>query len=227
MKALKYGIVLCIGLCMAGTPVLAQSAGQSKEVTPKTPNNLQDLPPAVNDGQPQQESYRAKGMHVPSHVSDLLSQGNYAQAVEALEVFVKKQKGDPCDIAFMRFLVYWGIRRIDPQYEATAREAMNFMETKCANQSDVYVLKVELFGREQPEKVMDWLNKAIEVEPFADIYTLRGETLWWRGEHKKACADYKQAMELGDTMGKEKFLMNHCEDILNQEGEGPAATPAQ
>ncbi len=228
MKALKYGIALCIGL-LAGAPVLAQSSGQSGEINPKS-NNLQDfeetrehingspIPQGLLDAQKFD-----RDMHFPDDVRLALEQGHYAEAVAKMDAFVKKTKEDPCKVALMCCNLYAGIRWTEPKYKADMMAALALAETKCTKSSDLYIWKIRIFGDEQPDSVMTWLNKAIEVEPYPDIYYRRGEVYLQMGEVKKACADYKQAFD-GGYMSAQDRIFSMCGEGA-PEGNAPNMTP--
>lgn len=222
MKALKYGIILCLGLCMMGAPALAQSgSGQSQDVTPNHPNNLPDLAPAPNNdgtgvgrvgGWPRRDIIQ----RLPKDVENAWMQNNITQAVELMESYVKKSKENPCDLMLLRFSFYRGLSNNDSYYKAEADSAMKQLEKNCPNRSSLYLMKAEMATYLERDSLIPWLTKAIEVEPYPDIYTERGKWLMVMGQHKKGCLDFQKAMEQKDAEAKFLFMQYNCEGFLNE-----------
>ena len=56
------------------------------------------------------------------------------------------------------------------------------------------------------KKSISWLNKCIELNPnYNAAYSVRGNTYYNNGKKKKACKDYKKAMELGNKNAEENY----------------------
>ena len=208
---------------MASAPALAQSAGASGEVTPKSnglsntsvpvssPTETSAVDPFARDRKFDRE------MHFPDNVRLAREKGEYDAAAALMEEFIlkdKKAKDNPCAAAVMRCFFYLLVKNVDPKYAESFKAALQTAENlpECSSKSALYYWKAKNIGYLEPDSVMNWLDKAIEAEPYPDIYTMRGDKLYMIGETKKACADYKKAMA-EDPFAKSAYERYFCEDL--------------
>lgn len=207
---------------MAATPALAQSAGTSGEVTPKS-NGLSNTPAPKEEGTVVDPFARAKkfdrDVHFPENARMAAEKGDYDGAAAMIEDFMlkdKKVKENPCGCAVMRCYFYFQLRTLAPKYEEAFKAALQYAESlpQCATKSDLYLWKAKHlnFMYYNEDTVMGWLDKAIAADPYPDIYTTRGDRWLQRIETKKACEDYKKAMN-EDEEAKAKYETLRCEDL--------------
>ena len=145
-------------------------------------------------------------------------QNNFTKAAEELESYISKSKEDACDLMVLRYHFYRGLylNLGDLTYKAKSDTAWKQLEKNCSKRSNTYLMKAEMTPDAGSDSLIVWYTKAIEVEPYPDIYTARGKWLMVTGQHKKGCLDLQKAMEQKDAEGKFLFIQYNCEGFLNE-----------
>lgn len=228
MKALKYGLTLILGLSMLGfgTRLQAQVAsGQTAEVVPATPVALPEVPPADEDnGQEEEEEQPQRGMVTPKPIEDMVSRGEYAQAVVEFEKYMKTASGDPCDLLYLPYSFYDRLQFEDTANSAAHQETRDkylakFFKT-CSNSPEVYVLKDRMSDPRTPESTLEYMNKALAIDPsYGQLYSMRGDALWALGRKKEACADFEKSKELINDSYSKRFLDENCTEKTGNTAE--------
>ncbi len=200
MKALKYGLTLVLGLSMGmGAQAFAQASGQTQEVIPNNPNTLPEVVgPQSETSMPSGEQ---RGIPTPKYIEDMVTEGKFVEAETEFNKFIKKAKGDPCNLLYLSMSFYARLAREDSakaqEHQTKRDEYMAKLETTCANMSDLYILKATTDANLTPERMIYWMDKAAAVDTsYSLIYSMRGEAYRALGQTEKACADFKRVKEL-------------------------------
>lgn len=218
MKALKYGLTLMLGLSMLGFGARLQAqvaSGQTADVVPATPVALPDVLPADENEDEQEEEQPQRGMVTPKPIEDMVSRGEYAQAVAEFEKYMKTASGDPCDLLYLPYSFYDRLQFEDTANTAVHKETRDkylakFYKT-CSNSPEVYVLKDRMSDPRTPESTLEYMNKALAIDPnYAQLYSMRGDALWALGRKEEACADFKKSQELLNDSYSKRFLEENC-----------------
>lgn len=202
MKAWKYGLTLVLGLSMGlGAQVFAQASGQTAVVTPENPNTLPEISSTMGQQSEMSSQGEQRGIPTPKYIEDMVTEGKFVEAETEFNKFIKKAKGDPCNLLYLRMSFYARLMRDDvanAQAHQTKRdEYIAELEKTCPNMADLYILKATIDPNQTPENIIYWMNKAAEVDKsYSFIYSMRGEAYRVLGQTEKACADFKKVKEL-------------------------------
>lgn len=218
MKALKYGLTLILGLGMLGfgTRLQAQTSGQTADVVPANATPLADIPVMTlptdeADEQPAEEQPQ-RGMPTPQAIEDMVSRGEYAQAVAEFEKYMKTASGNPCDLLYLPYTFYDRLRIEDTAkadvYQGKVKIYVDKFLKTCGNTVEAYVLRDDLNEPRVPEQTIELMTKAIELEPeYVILYSRRASAFWELERTKEACADFKKAAELKEEFSASMYKM--------------------
>lgn len=235
MNALKYYVfLLCLGLMALGlrTPAAAQTSGQTKQVVPRHPQPLPDIDslrqtnPELFQTESEEmkllkgdtlfwEPQPEKGIGPPEAVVQLLEEEKYAQAAQAFEYFGDTMQGEyeRCYLLYAYMLFYNYLLDVDTtqtdEYKTKRDAHLAEMEKQCPDYIEFLAMKMYL--AEEPQEVVKWATKAIDIKPKPAFYLSRGNALWIMGKTKDACADYKRAAEKQFPGGIDMFK-ERCAD---------------
>lgn len=212
MKTLKYGLTLMLGLTMLGfgARLQAQSSSQTADVVPAHATPLPDVPAATAVGNGQVADEPQRGIPTPKAIEELINKKDYESAVKEFDKFIKAAKGDACELIYLRYTFYSRMMIEDMAHAAdhkAQREAcIEDLEKQCPNMPETYMVKTHVHGDGNPEAVLKWMDKAIEIDPkFAAAYIVRADALWLLQEDEKACDDYQTAAEMGDRPAQIRY----------------------
>lgn len=224
-KWLRCGLFAGLIVCGSFARAFAQASGQSAVVVPRHTIPLPELPvaeeasivmPVVDSVVVDHVEQPHRGIPTPKAIEAMMDAGEYAEAVDAFERYIKTAEGDSCDLIYLPFTFYSRLLWEDSTKPDFYQGKVDFYVDKflqtCGNTVDAYILRDLRHEPRMPDSTVVWMTEAIQLDSNYNIlYITRGEAFWQLQRIKEACADFKRAA-VKDDYAKEFYEMN----CLNQ-----------